>query len=100
MPGAGRAENRGGRRVFGQDKGLVEAYEPLARSLARRFSAFAPWLADDFLSDALLYLWKSADSWQAEKGKFTTHAACNIAGDTRSGCSRVLPVAAAGYVAR
>ena len=28
LPGAGRAENRGGRRVFGQDKGLVEAYEP------------------------------------------------------------------------
>ena len=58
---------------------LVQAYSPLAVSLAREWSRRRDWLADDFISDALLSLWKAAQAWDASRGiPFATFARTHI----------------------
>jgi DNA-directed RNA polymerase specialized sigma subunit len=59
---------------------LVEAYVPLALSLCRRAANRLPWLAQDFVSDAMVALWRSAVSFVAEDDgiAFATYAKVNV----------------------
>jgi len=47
---------------------LVEKYEPLARSLARRRGEWFPWLRDDLLSAAFYGLFIAAKTWDSGRG--------------------------------